>query len=257
MAEVENASMRRGGAEAARAGEAEISLVELTYRLLENLKLLIAFALMGALLAAGYTLKFVTPTYEATAKLYVTNPRGSILNLSDLQIGSYLASDYQEVFKTWEVHKRVIGDLNLKYTTQQLERMLTVTNPNGTRILYITARSSDPAEAMDIANEYAAVAKKYISETMATEEPNILSSARLPTQPVGPSKTRNILLGLVVGGMIAAGVVVARFIGDDRLKTADDVRNFAGMPTLALVPVLEGAGGRRGAGKKARRRARA
>jgi capsular polysaccharide biosynthesis protein len=224
------------------AGEAEIDLAGLFFRLLKNLKYLIAAALLGALISAVCTVKFVTPIYEATAKLYVMNSSDSVLNLSDLQIGSYLASDYQEVFKAWEVHQMVRSNLKLAYTDEELQRMLKIVNPTNTRILNITVRSANPRETMDIANEYASVAKEYISRAMATDQPNILSSALLPVKPVSPNLMMNTILGFLAGLFLAAVVVVTRFMGDDRLKTADDVRNFADMPTLALIPVFAGAG---------------
>lgn len=256
MVEMQKAPFSRGAEEMLQTEDTEIDLMELFYVLMDKLAFLIAFALLGALLSAGYTMKFITPTYEATSKLYVTNARDSVINLSDLEIGSYLASDYQEVFKTWEVHRTVIENLKLSYTQEQLEKMLYIFNPNGTRILYITAKSSDPKEAVTIANEYAAVASKYISETMATEEPNVLSAAVLPTKPVAPNKTQNILLGLVTGGLIAVGIVIARFIADDRIKTPDDVRKYSGMAVLALVPAVAGVGSRKASRKKVNRRTR-
>ena len=79
----------------------------------------------------------------------------SAINLSDLQIGSYLTSDYQEVFKTWEVHEQVLQNLGLDYEYEQLENMLSITNPADTRVLYITVNSDDPEEATAMANEYA------------------------------------------------------------------------------------------------------
>ena len=91
--------------------DAEIDLVELLFQWLEHIKFIILFAVIGALASAFYTFFLVTPIYEATAKLYVLNSGDSALNLSDLQIGSYLASDYVEVFKTWEVHESVIRNL--------------------------------------------------------------------------------------------------------------------------------------------------
>lgn len=243
-----------GNAEADRFSEAEIDLIELLYRLLENAKYILLAALVGVILSAVYTLKIVTPVYEATAKLYVMNSGDSAINLSDLEIGSYLASDYQEVFKTWEVHEMVISDLKLDYTYAQMQSMLKISNPSDTRILYITASSSNPKEAMDIANEYAAVAKKYISRTMATEEPNILSSALMPVQPVKPNKSLNILSGLAIGVVLAIGVIVIRFVTDDKLKTAEDVRQYADLSTLALIPVMGGINGKKRSRKGNRRR---
>lgn len=232
----------RGSADVGREGmpeaETEIDLLELFYRLIENLKFIILAAVIGTIAAGAYTFFLVTPMYEATSKLYVMNSGDSAINLSDLQIGSYLASDYQEVFKTWEVHEMVIQNLALDYSYQKMQSMVSVSNPTDTRILYITVKSNDPQEAMAIANEYASVAKKYISSIMSTEEPNILSVALAPTAPVSPSKTRNLLLGFILGAMLAIGIITVRFIMDDRIKSVDDLQKYVNIPMLAVVPML-------------------
>ena len=79
--------------------ESEIDLVELFYRLVEKAKYIIACALLGAVAMGAYTFFCVTPMYTATSKLYVLNSSGAAISLSDLQVGSSLASDYMEVFK--------------------------------------------------------------------------------------------------------------------------------------------------------------
>lgn len=220
----------------------EIDLIELLYRLLEKFKYIALAAILCALLAGVYSFALATPIYQATAKLYVVNSKDSALNLSDLQIGSYLTADYQEVFKTWEVHEMVIQELGLSYTYSELTDMLTIGNPTGTRILSISVKSSDRAETVAIANTYAKVAKKYISSTMATDEPNVLSVALEPRSPISPNKTRNVLLGLALGALLAIGIITLQFVLDDKIKTADDVLRYANVPTLAIVPVLDQGG---------------
>ncbi|MFR8976733.1 MAG: YveK family protein [Christensenellales bacterium] len=133
-------------------GEDEIDLVELMYRLLEKWKIIVSACILGALIAGVYTICFVTPMYTATSKLYVVNAKDSAINLSDLQVGNYLASDYTEVFSNWHVHEMVLERLGLDYTYSQLSNMVSVTNPQDTRILYVAVQSSDPQEAKDLAD---------------------------------------------------------------------------------------------------------
>lgn len=218
--------------------ETEIDLIELFYFLLSKLRWIILAAILAAVAAGVYTFFFQTPIYEATSKLYVTNSKDSAINLSDLQIGTYLTNDYQEVFRTWEVHEMVVKNLGLDYTYTQLQNMLSVSNPKDTRILYITVKSPSAAMASILANEYATVAKKYIYETMSTEEPNILSVALQPTHPVSPNKTRTVMLGFILGGMLMAGIFVAGFVMDDKVKTPDDILKYSGLVTLAVIPAL-------------------
>jgi capsular polysaccharide biosynthesis protein len=215
--------------------------VELLFHLLDRFRFILLFAVLGALLSAVFTSFFITPIYEATSKLYLLSSGDSAVNLSDLQIGTYLASDYIEVFKTWEVNEMVISDLGLDYTYKKLQSMLTIENPNDTRILYITVRSPNPQEAASIANDYATVAIKYIANTMSTEEPNIMSVALVPTNPSSPNRTMNIIMGFLLGLMVSAAWVAVRFIMDDKIKSVDDIRKYSNLPILAVVPSFEGA----------------
>ena len=151
----------------------EIDLLALAIKLLEKWYIIAIVALVGALISGIYTFRFVTPMYEATTKLYVVNSKDTAINLSDLQIGNYLAKDYQEVFSNWHVHETVLQRLNLNYSYKQLTQMITVSNPSDTRILYIKVKSADPDEAQLMANEYARVAQEFIAVKMDTEQPNI------------------------------------------------------------------------------------
>jgi capsular polysaccharide biosynthesis protein len=114
---------------------------------------------------------------------------------------------------------------------------LSVTNTTNTRMLDISATSPSPSEAAAIANEYAKVASEYIHETMAIDKPNIMSVALEPTNPISPNRTRNIALGFILGGLAAAGIVIFRYLMDDKLKTPEDIRQYTGLVTLAVVPI--------------------
>ena len=218
-------------------GEIEIDLIELLYRLLEKIKWLILFAIVGALLSGVYTFRFATPMYQATSKLFILNSKDSVLNLSDLQIGSQLANDYIEVFSNWHVHELVLQRLGLTdMTYTELQKMISVRNPSSTRIIYITVNSSDPQKAMDIANTYADVAREFIAARMGIEMPTIFEEARIPDRPYSPNKTRNILIGFLLGGILAAAVVVIQFIADDRIHTGEMIEKRLGLATLGMMP---------------------
>ena len=137
----------------AQNGETEIDLLELLNVLLSNLRWIIAAVLIGALGAFFYTQYFVVPMYRSTGNLYVVSSQDSVINLSDFQVGNYLASDYEKVVYTWEVLEQTKENLSLPYTQEQMRRMITVNNPQNTRILEITVQSRSPREAALIANE--------------------------------------------------------------------------------------------------------
>lgn len=216
-----------------------IDIEEILYRLLGSWKLILCLALVFAVAVGVYTVCFVKPLYEATSIIYVLSDRDSAINFSDLQLGSALTSDYIKALKMWEVHEQVITNLNLPYSYKEISKMLTIKNETDTRMLDIVVSSTDPTEAAAIANEYAKVGSQYIADTMLTDKPSIVSVALVPTNPVSPNKTKNIILGFLAGGLLACGFIVVRAVMDDKYKTTEDIRKYTGLNTLAIVPIDE------------------
>ena len=217
--------------------EETIDLLELLYALLGKWREIAAATVACALIAAIGVLFFVTPKYQASSTIYVISRKDSAINISDLQIGTALTDDYIQVFHMWEVQEKVISNLDLPYTYNQLDGMLSVTNASNTRMLEITVTSESAQEAADIANEYAEVVRDYIAKKMATDKPSIMSTALVPTVPVSPNKTKSILLGALLGFVVSAGVVVVITLLDDTYKTADDIKKYTGLVTMAVIPL--------------------
>lgn len=219
--------------------EVTIDLMEMLTQILDHWVLVVVCALLGTLIMGVYSFRLATPLYKSTAKLYVVNSKDSAINLSDLQIGNYLAQDYQEVFHNWHVQDRVIEELDLPYSYSELNGMVTVTNPTNTRILYITVTSPDPREAQDIADTFAKVACEFIAVKMDQEQPNIFEEARLPVAPSSPNKSRNLMIGFLLGALLAVAVVIIRYVADDKIRTPEDIEKLLGLPTLGVVTEQE------------------
>ena len=214
---------------------ASIDLVELFYYLLSKLHFIALGTLIGALLLGFYGSSRVVPVYSATSKLYIMGQTGTSI-ISDLQIGEKLTMDYQEVFKTWEVHEMVNQELGTSFSYSKLQSMLYVSNPEDSRVLYITVRDTDAQRAADIANAYATAAKRFISQTMDTDEPSTFSVALVPSVASSTSITGYVLRGILFGTVLAIGILVLIFLLDNRPKSTEDIMQAAGIPTLAVIP---------------------
>ena len=220
----------------APTGEMEIDLVALFYRLLENAIWIMLVSVIGAVVSGLVTVFLITPKYSATSGLYVMSRQDSAINLSDLQIGSSLTSDYAEVFDNWHVQERVLQRLGLDYSYGQLRDMISLKNPTNTRILYITATSVYPDEAKSLADTYASVAREFIASTMDTQQPSIFMEALRPTKPSSPNLLKNAVIGFALGFMLSAGIVVLIFLFDDKIRNGDDVEKYLNMPLLGMLP---------------------
>ena len=213
-----------------------IDLIELFYYCLSKCYIVIIGALLGAVLM-GLSAKYRSqPFYTATSKLYIVGQTG-INIITDLQIGTVLTLDYQEVFKTWEVHQMVNEELGIEYPYSVLQNMISVSNPKDTRVLYITAYHPDAQMAADVANAYAVAAKRFITETMLTDEPTTFSIALVPSVAIGKSMTSEIIKGFMLGTVLAGGLLVLAFVLDNRPKSPEDIMVCSGIPTLAVIPI--------------------
>lgn len=232
-----NASQEKKEEHAPRPEVKTIDLVELMYHVLSRIHYVLVCALVGAIIMVIQAASAV-PVYSATAKLYIVGSQGATINVSDLQLGSMLTMDYEEVFRTWEVHEMVRSQLGVDYTYSQLQSMIRIANPEDTRILYITARHSNAQMAADIANAYASAARTFILQTMDAEEPNLFSVALVPSVASVVSKASNAVKGFMLGAVLAVGVIVLLFVVDDRPRTPEHIQQAADIPTLAVIPSI-------------------
>ena len=212
-----------------------IDLIGLFFAILEKFWAVVLCAIVGALFM-GWRASNSMTTYTATSKLYIVDTSSGSINIANLQLGTVLTLDYQEVFKTWEVHEMVIEELGLPYTYAQMQSMLTVTNPEDTRILYITVAFPDAKMAADIATAYAKAAKTFIINTMRGEEPSDFSIALEPSTGYTVSKTRQMIMGFLLGSVLAVGVITLLFVLDNRPRSPEHIETHGGIPTLAVFP---------------------
>lgn len=220
--------------------EEEIDLVEVFYLLWGHILQIIACFLAGALLAFGFTYFFVTPMYQASASIYIVSAsNNSIVNLTDLQIGSQLTADYQELMLSRPLLQDVIKNLDLDTNYRSLAGQVSITNTNDTRILKVTVTDSDPERAADIANELIKQARIYLPEIMETETPNVVEDAVVPTQKSSPSYAKNTVLGALLGAVLCCGVLLVQYLMKDSFDTPDDVAKYLGVQPLATIPEVD------------------
>lgn len=217
--------------------EKEIDLLEMLYVLLDHWHHILLCLMLGALLLNAFSYFLIKPTYQSTAKLYIVSAgEDSVVNLSDLNIGTSLTSDYSELILSYPVLNRVINQLGINMTDGQLAGMIELTNPANTRVLRITVTSTDPQLSCDIANALADVAVDYLPETMSTHKPNIAQEARPALGQAGPSYFKYTIIGALLGTVIACAYIIIIHMMDDTIHTAEDMEKYFGVVPLTTIP---------------------
>ncbi len=217
-----------------------IDLQEIFWALRRQMWLIILAVLIGLGAAGAYSYFMISPTYSSTSLIYIDGGSGSISgaisSLSDLQIGEALTADYSVIIKSRPVLEEVIDNLGLDISYKALSNLITITTPEDTRMLRITVTAGDPQTAMRIVNELDEVCVWRIQELISSVTPQIVEEGIEEPQKVGPSNTRNALMGGFLAAALVIGVCVIRVLLNDTLKTDEDVERYIGLPVLCEIP---------------------
>ena len=220
--------------------EIEIDLLEIFYLLRSKLLLLILSAVVFAAIGFSYTEFVVTPMFSSTSQLYILSQSTSLTSLADIQIGTQLTQDYMELIKSRPVVDEVISNLKLDTDYEEVLEQLTIENPNDTRILKITATTETPLLSKSIADEFATVSQKRISQIMCTDEPSLIAFGYVSDEPVNVHTAKNTAIGAMLGLILVAGIVIVHYLMNDTIRTSEDVEKYLGLNTLAAVPLQAG-----------------
>lgn len=216
--------------------ETEIDLIELFFAILSRWKILLAVTVICALLAGLYNFFLIKPTYQAEAEIYITNT-DTVINVQDVQLSSELAVDYERIFMSRTVLKKVVNELNLKMTHQDLRKLITVTNPEDSHILLIDVETSDPKQSIVIANTLVRFGKDQIYRVVGNDEPTIIDSAQADAvNTLKPSLIKYVGMGGILGAFIVCALIVIQVIMDTTLKNQEDVEKYLELPLVGEVP---------------------
>lgn len=215
--------------------QVEIDFFEILMVIRRRLAIIISSGIVCALITGIISIYCITPMYTAVSKIYILTS-DSMLNLSDLQMGSSLAEDYAEVIQIRPVIEQVAENLKLELAYEELLECVSVTNPSDTRIIRIQVTYKDPVLAKEIADEISEVSREQISEIMKVEKPTIMESAVVPKEQSSPNNVKNIFLGALLGIVLSIAISIFQYILDDTVKTSEDVEKYLGLNLLAAVP---------------------
>ena len=213
----------------------QFSIWEFFLLLLSKAPYIVLAALLGAGLSLCYFKMMVPPRYTATAKLYITGQETLNLKLLSIRTGTLLTVDYQEVFKTWEVQENA-ADFHGSESPLLRPEQVEVSNPVGTRVLYISYTSEDPNAAAEAANAYAQAGREFMFAAMDIPQPVLFSAAVPPSESSGMGQKSFAAMGFILGTALAVCVIFLKFTFDDRPRKPQDIEVSAGIPTLAIVP---------------------
>jgi polysaccharide biosynthesis transport protein len=68
----------------------------------------------------------------------------------------------------------------------------------------------------------------------------VVATATVPEQPTGPNVTTAVILGLILGALIGAGVTILRQLVVDRVARQEEIEEHLGAPVIGVIPSVPG-----------------
>lgn len=217
----------------------EIDVLYLLRKLWSRKFFIIFIALVVGTIALLGSVFLIKPKYTSTTRIYVVSRTADNITNQDLQAGSYLVKDYQEVITSNEVLSSVIDKEKLSLTPNELSSMISVTIPADTRVISISVEDDNAQEATTIANTVREVAAEKIKAVTKVDDVTTLEAAEVPKEPSSPNIKRNTLIGVIAGGVLAVISIIILEVLDDRVRRPEDIEDVLGLPLLGIVPDID------------------
>lgn len=202
------------------------------------------FVLIAAVLCTGVMYIFAkanySPRYSSTATVYLVGVYEGEFDINEF------ANDYNVAFriideciimlKSRKVLNDVGEDLGIANGYGNLSGVVTVDNPEDTRVINITATADSPQRAKEIVDSVCKCGAIAVKDMFAYDQFRVFEEGTLNTWPVNNLS----VLSYAKYGIIAAGLVyiifLAMFLFDNYIHTEEDIENYLGLSILGDIP---------------------
>jgi capsular exopolysaccharide synthesis family protein len=202
--------------------------------------------------------------YEARVSLIVNSGSGRLdLNGNDFVVGGRLASTYARLVTTTPFLQQVVERNSLSQSPNELKGMLSASTLTDPPIVELRVRNQNPEVAAEAAQlvatgfidyvveqrlaeiarmQSAATAQGIVNlrdlvgaQLFAVNSLSLLEPVSIPRAPVLPRTRQNVMLGVIVGLVLAAGIALLLESMGDTVRNPEDVTRRFGVTALGSV----------------------
>lgn len=217
----------------------EINLKELFDYLKERVLIVAIITLAILVVGCIYSIFIKTPMYKSQTSFVLVSDDGTAgggYSQAEANLNKNLVATYSDLVKSNRVIDKVIKNLSLNYSVSTLKGRITVTNATNTEIIKINVEDPDKALAADIANEIIKVFGEEIKEIYRLQNVSLVDVAEEAEYPYNVNIVKDIVIYLLVGIVLACGIIFVIYYFDTTIKSADEVEKKLGLPVFGIVP---------------------
>lgn len=219
----------------------EINLLQVLRKLLENAKYIVLITCIFAVLGFVGSTFFVTPVYQAGAKMIVISRKDQSQNMTNDQyiVSKNLVDTYAVIIRSRDVLNQVREELDLKISYGDLSKSITVKSVNNTPVMQIFVRNSNKETALHITEKLMEIAPTVLENTIQTVSVNPAEQAYVDASPVSPNVLKDAVLMGFVGFALSCIAVFVVMLLDNTYKSDVEIQKDLGIPVLGVIPSVE------------------
>ena len=142
------------------------------------------------------------------------------------------------------LQQKMQTEIEISAALAQRSEIEKIVNQGEVEILKLPTQEQELARLMRdtaVAQEiYVMLAKRHeearISEVMQPTDVQVIDRAIAPEKAIKPKKAMNVMIAAFLGVFVGVGIAFLLEYLNKTVRTADDVRDYLGLPTLATVP---------------------
>lgn len=213
-----------------------INIVDLLLSLWQHKLLIISFIVVGMLAMFIRVQFFTADQYTANGVLYVSSQsnREELTGISQAAINSSrdLSMTAIETMKTRNFLSEVSKATGGKYSWGQIKEMMSVSVINDTELLSVRVTAGNAQEAYDIARSIILKAPQKLKSVFKAGEFSVVDNAIKPKAPNGKGLSRQLMLGGLLGAVLAVALVFIMNFFDTKVHKSEDVTKRYGISIL-------------------------
>lgn len=216
------------------AVEKEITIEDIFLMLKKRWFLIVSLMVIFAGVAGWYTSYTYFPMYTTSTTI--------LLNRQDITLGMSSSSDFyirEDLLSTFQ------GIINSVKLRNEVANRLDIENLGGisvgsdeSSIIRISVRHADPELGAKVANMTAIVFQEMIKELMYDMDSSILDEAIPSYAAQSMNLSKNIMIGVIFGGMIGVGICFFKEYSDKTVKSQKEVELLLDIPIIGVIPEI-------------------
>ncbi|MBQ8062456.1 MAG: hypothetical protein IJ720_03130 [Clostridia bacterium] len=223
-----------------RNDEIEIDLGKVVEAVKKFWALLLTMTLVFGLLGFLASSFGMTKKYVASVDMIVnTSSNADLVSNDQVNSAKNLVSTYSYIITGSSVLTKVIDNLRLDVTYEELAKVISVNGVTDTQVFTVSATTSDLERSKDIVREIIKIAPGEIEKAVEAGSCRVVSDLDYLNDPVSPDVAKYTAVAAFAGFLLSLAYALFRVLSKNFLVTEKDISEQLDLPVLGVIPLLE------------------